>query len=529
MRYRRQLVAATLGASMAFSGIATGVAPVVPAAVAQDVAPGTLATVDVDFLNVRQTPSLSGSIVTTLAYGDQVDVAAGPVAADGYDWYRLQRDGADLGWSVAGFLQSGDGGATAPVTGWAYGDRVVVTTDVLNVRAFPSSTADVLQVYSSGTAATITGDAASADGIVWYPVDNLGWVAGQYLSGSGDAGGTPGGDGTSGAGTAPAGGWVYGDLVVTTEELNVRQSPTASASVLATYASGTVATITGDATTVDGITWYPVDNLGWVAGQYLGTAGSGSPPGDGGTSGGGATGTFGYGAVVVVSTDLLNVRSAPTLNGTILDTYPAGRQATITGDPTDADGITWYAVDNTGWVSGEYLTLGSGTPDQPAGSIAPADSTAPADATPVSGAASGSGSATGSSSASTSGSARPSQAASASSSSRGRGAASAGASASAAPSSSTAASASGSAVPSAAPSSGGNTETFADGDRVVVDTARLNVRATASSTAEILRTVESGTELTINGDSVEVDGATWYNVGSDTDQEWVLGQFLRAT
>ena len=276
MRYGRHLLAATVGASLAFSGVAMGVASIAPVAHAQEVGAGTMAVVDVDFLNVRQTPSLSGAVVTTLAFGDEVDVVTGPVAADGYDWYRLQQDGAFIGWSVAGFLQVGEGEVSDPVVDWMYGDTVTIDTDFLNVRATPSTSGDVLEVYEFGFEAVITGDATSADGVVWYPIDNLGWVAGQYLS-AGDGSGAGDDSGT------PAGDWVYGDLViVNTDLLNVRQSPSVTASVLDVYEFGDEAKVTGNAVSTDGITWFPVNDLGWVSGEFLADGGSGTDPGDGG-------------------------------------------------------------------------------------------------------------------------------------------------------------------------------------------------------------------------------------------------------
>ena len=527
MRYGRHLLAATVGASLMFSGVAMGVTSIAPVARAQDVGAGTMAVVDVDFLNVRQSPSLSGAVVTTLAFSDEVDVVTGPVAADGYDWYRLQQDGAFIGWSVAGFLRAGEGEVSTPVVDWMYGDTVIVDTDFLNVRATPSTSAAVLDVYEFGFEAIITGDATSADGLVWYPIDNLGWVAGQYLSGSTDGGA----EGSDDGGTTPAGGWVYGDgVIVNTDLLNVRVSPSITAAVLDVYEFGTEATVTGDAVTADGITWFPVDNLGWVAGQYLAGGGGTTDPGGGG-GGGDGSGEFVYGNVVMVNTDLLNVRSLPTLSGDVLDVYPQGTEATITGDATPADGIVWYPVDNTGWVAGPYLTLVSGTPGTPSGSTAPSGSAAPSGSTAPAGSAAPSTS--GSTSATPGGSARTSGSPSAtpSGSARPSGSASAVPSGSARPSGSSSAAPSTSAQPSAsaAPSAAPAVAAFADGDAVTVNAARLNIRAEASSTAEVLRTVDLGTELTISGDPVTVDGVDWYNVGTVDAEEWVVGEFLTAT
>ena len=51
-------------------------------------------------LNLRDTPSLSGTILQTLQPGDTVTILAGPVEADGYTWWQMQTDDGTAGWAV---------------------------------------------------------------------------------------------------------------------------------------------------------------------------------------------------------------------------------------------------------------------------------------------------------------------------------------------------------------------------------------------------------------------------------------------
>jgi uncharacterized protein YgiM (DUF1202 family) len=353
MRFGRQVATAALGASIVFGGVAAGVASLVPATTAQEatdeevttaeVTAGDTATVDVDFLNVRQTPSLSGTIVKTLSYGTQVSVVTGPVIADGYNWYRLKQNDAFIGWSVAGFLLETGGGSTpgTPSGQFSFGQPVVVDTDLLNVRSAPSLSASVVTVYAFGRVASISGGPTTADGITWYAVNNVGWVAGQFLIAGSAAGDNPG----NSTGKFKAGDKVYVD----TDLVNVRSGAGTNFPVTTTARFGETFTVQSGPTVAGGYEWYSVSGLvgAFIAGDFL-SLGSGSTPG-------GNTGDFVYGQTVTVDTDLLNVRATPSLSGSVLSVYASGRTATITGGPTTADGITWYALDNVGWVAGQYL------------------------------------------------------------------------------------------------------------------------------------------------------------------------------
>jgi hypothetical protein len=71
--------------------------------------------------------------------------------------------------------------ATPPVIGFAIGDRLEVSTRVLNFRAGPSTRTDILRGLTQGEIVTVTSDPVYAGGYIWYPVvdrnDRNGFVA----------------------------------------------------------------------------------------------------------------------------------------------------------------------------------------------------------------------------------------------------------------------------------------------------------------------------------------------------------------
>jgi uncharacterized protein YgiM (DUF1202 family) len=220
---------------------------------------GDQVVVNTDILNMRASPGLDGSIITQLYQGDQGTVLDGPVADDGYDWYRLQTS-RGTGWCASDFLRKTGG---PQPQGLAVGATVTVDTDLLNLRDAPSLDGDVIAVLAFGTRLTITGASESADGYTWYPVSSAtqgdGWCAGSFLS--------P----TSAPAEEP---FAPGDRVrVFDGELNLRESAGLSATVLAVLPDGRLLDVIAGPIETDGYTWYEVTDedfgAGWCAGEYL--------------------------------------------------------------------------------------------------------------------------------------------------------------------------------------------------------------------------------------------------------------------
>lgn len=71
-------------------------------------------------------------------------------------------------------------------------------------------------------------------------------------------------------------------------------------------------------------------------------------------------------------------------------------------------------------------------------------------------------------------------------------------------------------------------EIFPGAEVVVANTGGdgANLRADASSSAEIITTLLEGTPLTVTGDAVEADGLVWWPVTGEAGDGWVAGDFL---
>lgn len=72
------------------------------------------------------------------------------------------------------------------------------------------------------------------------------------------------------------------------------------------------------------------------------------------------------------------------------------------------------------------------------------------------------------------------------------------------------------------------TPTFAEGDEVTLIEDRVNLRAEASASGDIVEELPRDTSLTITGESVEADGYTWYPVvvNETEDAGYVVADFL---
>lgn len=74
------------------------------------------------------------------------------------------------------------------------------------------------------------------------------------------------------------------------------------------------------------------------------------------------------------------------------------------------------------------------------------------------------------------------------------------------------------------------TEAFANGTTVLTNDSDVNLRSSASTSADIIATLPEGTSLTVTGDPVEADSYTWYPVQDPAtgNSGFVAANFLRA-
>ena len=257
----RQAAAVAIWGTVVLIGMAIGAIVFAPATSAQEQgnATGQPAVVNIDSLTFRQAPGLASAVIAWLPYGTDLTLVDGPVSLDGYDWFQLElgQDGT-TGWAVEGFALTDPGTGTggdigiipdvpAAQTIWT------VTAGFLEIRSGPSLSSGVALIATHGTRLTQTGDRVEADGLIWYPVDDIGWVGGQR-------------DGESG-GIFPE----QYPRYVTADVLNVRSAAGLSGTVLLTLSEGDAVNVFDSSRDADGTDWFAVDEGGtlWVAAEYL--------------------------------------------------------------------------------------------------------------------------------------------------------------------------------------------------------------------------------------------------------------------
>ena len=125
--------------------------------------------------------------------------------------------------------------------------------------------------------------------------------------------------------------------------VNVREQPTTSGAIKACLPDGARLKIVDGPVSADGYTWWRLDGLGWAVGIYL------SPVAPSLESGGSARVSAGQG-------ECLNVRTAPAVASSATQCLADGSVVQLEAGPYEADGLTWWRLAGSGWVSGEYLT-----------------------------------------------------------------------------------------------------------------------------------------------------------------------------
>lgn len=295
--------------------------------------------------NLRSSATTGASVVTVMQVGTTGAVLGGPQSANGYIWWQVRTSGGSTGWSVEDWLIETDGGTEPPPpTGMFEIDDTVRVTENLNLRSAASTAGSVIAVLPVGTTATVIGGPTSANGYTWWNIQTgqgTGWAVEDWLV-EADGGADP-----------PPGGGIFdvGDAVRVTERVNFRTGAGTSNSVIAVLAVGTTGTIAGGPSSASGFNWWQLQvsaGTGWAIEDVL-VEDTATPPPSG----------LPAGAVVLVNSNNLRMRSGPGTGNTVLAVLPAGAQLTVVSGPASGSGFTWYQVNSTtygtGWVADEYI------------------------------------------------------------------------------------------------------------------------------------------------------------------------------
>ncbi len=150
-------------------------------------------------LNLRATPSTSGTILATLASGTIVTLLGESQEASGYLWQRVQA-GSRTGWVAMTYLRPSISPTPLPTRtpsptatagsvdlgpSFSIGDTVAVRSGPLNYRAAPGTSAPIYGTLVSGTRGVVLDGPSLVGELAWYQLRIAGkpegWVAGRYL------------------------------------------------------------------------------------------------------------------------------------------------------------------------------------------------------------------------------------------------------------------------------------------------------------------------------------------------------------
>ena len=221
-------------------------------------------------VNLRSGPSSSYASVGSLASGTRVSVLL-----KGNSWYYITGGGL-TGFMSTSYLSgtgatvgsnTGSGGTVTSQTAYVNNPR---TTQVLNLREYPSQTARSIGQYRNGTQVKVV-----SYGATWcevYVGTKHGYMMTSYLSfsyvppvsgGSGSSGGTGGNTGSTGGANLVA----YVTNPRSTQVLNLREYPSQDARSLGQYRNGTRVNVV-----TYGANWcevYVGDKHGYMMTAYL--------------------------------------------------------------------------------------------------------------------------------------------------------------------------------------------------------------------------------------------------------------------
>jgi uncharacterized protein YgiM (DUF1202 family) len=226
-------------------------------------------------LNVRDAPSISAGVFTSVPEGTTFTIVSVATPADGYTWFQVHSFGTALpldgnvGWVAGEFMVADpavtgcEGQGPCP-TGLELGDGVRVATDALNLRDAPGISSVVSAVLPHGTQGVVADGPTYIDGYAWLAISTdaygTGWVARDFIVADPGAGGAP---------EFSVGAWVQ----VVDGELNLRARPTLASDVLDVMADGAPLTVTDGPVLSNGYTWYEITSdqygSGWAAGEFL--------------------------------------------------------------------------------------------------------------------------------------------------------------------------------------------------------------------------------------------------------------------
>ena len=229
---------------------------------------------------------------------------------------------------------------------------VVNVHSVLRVRSEASLNSEVVGYLTNGCSVNILGENGD-----WYNINYNGksvYVSKEYVQVSGGA------SSSSGSSSQETRSSKSGQVVNVHSSLNVRSEASTSSSVIGSLSNGSKVTIVGESGS-----WYKINygnTTGYVSKDYIQASGESNNSSNSSNSGNSSSETASNKSGYVVNVhSSLNVRSGASTSSSVIGSLSNGSKVTIVGESG-----SWYKIsygNTTGYVSKEYVSLGSSVPN----------------------------------------------------------------------------------------------------------------------------------------------------------------------
>ncbi|TSC86908.1 MAG: PKD domain-containing protein [Parcubacteria group bacterium Gr01-1014_8] len=321
-----------------------------------------------DAVNVRATPSTSGTILGAQPTGAEGTIIDGPQSANSYTWWKINWD-------------------NSPIDGWSVQNYIAKVSNTNTYSLIPTPAAGL--PYSFGLGVKGPNDIFQGQ-VDWGDGSPYGTVTPQNCNNNGMcAGYATGGHAYTASGTYTVrlliGGVVRATVAITAPHTNqntLTATPSSGPAPLATNLAFTVTQTLlafrinfGDGTPIHQITAaeksctgtgpcsgtivHTYTTPGSYTAKLLANGGYETATAAVNVTGGTTPPPFAIGDRVR-ATDAVNVRATPSTSGAILDAQPTGAEGTIIDGPQSANGFTWWKIDwdNStidGWSVQNYI------------------------------------------------------------------------------------------------------------------------------------------------------------------------------
>jgi len=317
------------------------------------------ATVKNNTLNVRAAASTSSSIICKLSKGAKVTIISETTGDDGMKWYDVfyaykgeamdgfvRADLVKLSGNSSGNSSSTSGNTSSGSTSASASGTRYIKGDVVRVRSYASTDADIRSRLTQGTKVTLLSSKTGADGKTWYKVSYT--SAGSQLTGyirsdmlTEGTGSNTSGNSSSGSSNSA----INKTALIKPVIVNIRSYASTNGDIRSKLSQGTSVTIKEEKIGDDGLKWYKITYT------YNGASMSGYVRSDLVTLSSSANNSSGSSSSSSSSSSsgsaVAQVRSYASPHADIRATLENGTKVTILKEKQGEDGQMWTKISFT--------------------------------------------------------------------------------------------------------------------------------------------------------------------------------------